>query len=110
MDAQQQVVWNAEISAAVLGNAAGHSVVIDLDRSLPSDLDLFKQHGFTWCGVMAYSNGQCSASCELTVEAMSCLASAAFQFAQLVAARLKRGNENTAWLERLYQLPDTRDN
>jgi hypothetical protein len=108
MDAQQQLAWDAEFSAAVLGNAAGEVLIVDLDGALPSDIGPYKQRGFTWCGVIGFQHGRCTANLEPTVEARACVAPASFQFAQLIAAKFKQSSEGAEWLKRLYSLPDTR--
>lgn len=112
MDAQQQLVWDAEISCAVLGNAAGEFVLLSLDdKGLTlnkAEIERAHQKSFQYCGVMAYADGQCGARSESDPVSLSVMMQASFEFARLVVAKLKPLSDGADWLQKLWNLPDER--
>jgi hypothetical protein len=104
MDAQQ-IAWNCSISAAVLGKGE-EFVLCPLDEPTPASEALARAHGYVFCGVMGYDPqaGRSIAKCE-DPDSVITMMHAAFAFAQFVAARLKPKSD---WLEKLWELPDTR--
>jgi len=110
MDAEEQLVWDAEISAVILGKGE-EFVLIPLDGTpTPAFLELAKARGYEYCGVAAYKDGQCSASCERNPGAVHTVMCASFAFARYVAAKthLKPEGDGADWLERLATLVDPR--
>jgi hypothetical protein len=102
----------SEISVAVLGKG-GDFVLIRLDGEIDaSATDAALARGFSYCGVMGVKNGQASVRCEPNPDAAVTMLHAALAFGTQVAERLRPQPEGDGveWLERLYQLPDTREN
>ena len=102
MDSQQQLVWDAEISAAVLGKGE-EVLLVPLSEPGPvpqSVIEDAQRRGLEFCGVMGYTNGQSAARCEPTEQAVITMARAVFSFAQYVADKLKA--QRAEWLKRAY--------
>lgn len=108
MDAQQQLVWDSEISAVVLGNGE-EFVLVPLDEDTPDSLVLAAARGFSFCGVLGYKDGAMSARPEPHPDATCAMTYASFAFAQYVAARIGRGDNSADWLEELWKLSDSRE-
>jgi hypothetical protein len=115
MDATEQLVSESEICAAVLGNGY-ESVLIPLDEpgALPeASIQLAKERGYFFAGVMGYHDGHTVLKCELTRAAADTMKSAAPAFAKYVAEKLSLDGAIAPerWVEhmrRLWELPDTR--
>jgi hypothetical protein len=110
MDAQEQLVWDSEISMAVVGKG-GDFVLIDLGEVDDDVTKLALARGYAWCGVLGVKDGQPCANCEPNPDAALTMMHAALAFAQKVADRLRPPQKGDAveWLESLYRLPDPRD-
>ena len=55
MDAHEKLVWDAEISAAVLGKADEFVMIPLTDDPIPEDVKLNAiRHGLAYVGVMGY--------------------------------------------------------
>jgi hypothetical protein len=108
MDADEQLVFDAEVSAVILGKGP-EFVLIPLDGTpTPASLQLARVRGYAYCGVAAYKDGQCSASCERNPSAVYTVMCASFAFAKYVVANRKPEGDGAEWLQALYNLPDTR--
>ncbi len=110
MDAEQQMVFDGECPAAVLGRGE-EFILIFLDGPINDAATAeAAAKGFAYCGVMAVSNGQCCAKFDPTnPEGLDVMMRAAWDFAERVAGKIKRQRSSTDWLERLWNLPDTRN-
>jgi hypothetical protein len=111
MDAQEQLVMEGEISVAVLGKGA-EFVLIELQGEIDEDAtDAAREKGYTYCGVLGVKDGTAGAKCEPHPDCVFTMMHAALAFAQLVADRLKQKpkGDGVAWLQRLFELPDTRN-
>jgi hypothetical protein len=109
LDDVQRTAFESEFAAAVLGNVNGEHMLVDLDSAL-TDAENIRAHlrGYFFAGVMGYKDGQCSAKCEPSPEAVLVMAQASWSFAQYVADRLRPKNTSD-WLESLWRLPDNRN-
>jgi hypothetical protein len=108
MDAQQQLAWDSEISAAVVGKDE-EVLLIPLDEDICAAVETAKARGFYFFGIMGYAYGRVDSKSQPNLEAMCGMAFAAGAFAELVVKRLRRCGPCVDELERLYALPDTRD-
>ena len=116
LNAHQQIAWDCEVSAVVLGKGEEH-VLIPTSRDGVDEhaqavtLQIAKQRGYEYCGVMGYGkNGECLAQSEPTNPgAVYTMMFAAFTFARLFIAPKLKG-DSVDWLERIFQLPDPRAN
>ena len=114
MDAQEQLAWDGEAAVAVLGRGENF-VLISLDGPIDEAVTIDAlSKGYRWCGVMGVINGQAAAKSEPGPDAVYTMMHAALAFAQRVAERLRPPKadvgDEVEWLERLYRLPDTREN
>ncbi len=110
MDAHEQTVFESELAAAVMGKGEDFRLFwLDgpLDDATTKDaLD----RGYEYAGVLAVINGQCHAKCAERPGAVQTIVAAAVDFAQQVAEKLQPKGDEVKFLERLYRLPDTREN
>ncbi len=107
LDAQQALAFSSEFCCAVLGNLAHGFMLVPLDGPplAAEDVERAHERGYQFCGVLGFVNGQCVARTEPGIDAVSVCAAATRDFAALVVARTKDD-----WLERMWELPDTRTN
>ncbi len=111
MDAMEHLVCESEIAVGVLGRSEDY-VLIPLDGHGPIPqrvIDDAKRRGFQFCGVLGIVNGRAAAKCETDTDAVGVMLLAAMGFAQQVTDKLKSKDDGADWLERLWELPDTRD-
>lgn len=112
LDAQEQLVWDSEVSVAVLGKGKGRDFVLvplkdaELDAT---ELVETRSRGFFFCGVLGIRDGQPSAECS-DLDAAFVMMHAALAFAQEMAGagRLRPKDDSAAWCERLHALEDPR--
>ncbi len=107
MDAQQQLVWNGEHSAVVLGRGKDFTLVFldsPIDGAVTAEA---ADRGFAYCGILTVVAGRVAAECRPHMDALYTMMHASLAFAQQVAGRLRHGRED--WLEQLWKLPDTRN-
>ena len=112
MDAQTQLALNAEICFAVLGNAATREhILIPLgpDGYPLTDAEVQEAHSknFVYAGVMGLHCGVADARCEPGPDTLRIMCAAAPTFLRYLRTKLSADNGGD-WLERIYQLPDTR--
>lgn len=112
LDAQEQLVWDSEVCAAVVGKA-GEFLLIRLDENGEGDellMEAAARKGWAYCGVLGVKDGQAGAKCQPGADAIYTMMHAALAFAQemAVAGRLRPKDDSARWLEELYRLPDTR--
>ena len=115
MDEQQQIAWNCEISVAVLGNAeTGEHMLIELGREgYPlSEAEVLKARlkNFVYAGVMGYAEGVANAKAEPGPDCWRIMCAATPAFLTYLSGKLKPLCDSVDWLEKLHQLPDTREN
>jgi len=108
MDAQQQLVWDSEISVVVLGKGT-EFVLVPLGEPGPIPKEITedaKRRGLRFCGVLGrFKDGSAGMECEPDVESMSVMARACFGFAGLLE---RQTGDSAEWLKKLWTLPDTR--
>lgn len=112
MDAQQKLVWDADISAAVLGRGTDFVLIpISHKEDTSASEALARERGFSFCGVLGYfENGRTEAKCEpnedpdLALETVVIMASAVQTFAEYVVAKLKV-RKHAEFRGRVYRLP-----
>ena len=113
MDAQEQLVWDGQFSAAVLGKGSDFALISleDEERIDGPALQEAIAKGFRYCGVMAVVNGQAAARCEPDPDSVLTMMHAAFAFARIAAEHIKTATaaKSAAWLQQLFELPDSRD-
>ena len=113
MDAQEQLVWNAEMSVAVLGKGE-EFVLISLDGPIDEAVTIDAlSKGYRWCGVMGIKDGHAAAKSEQHPDAIYTMMHAALGFAKQVAEKLRPKSDvgdELEWLERIHRLPDMREN
>lgn len=112
LDPQQQLVWDSEISAVVLGKGEQY-FLIPLhfnEHAQAVTLSIARERGYAYCGVMGFKDGQCAVKCEPGMELTMC--AAAFGFALLhVAPKLSAAqtDDSLDWLTKLHALKDERE-
>ena len=109
MDAHEQIVWDGEVAAAVLGKGEDFALLflngpLD-DATTKNALD----RGFSYCGVLGIIDGRCAVKCEPRPDAALTMMHAALAFAQQVAELLRPRGDSVEWLDALYCLLDTRN-
>lgn len=111
MDVQEQLVWESEVSAAVLGNGE-EFVLIRLDINEECEQAAIERaisKGFVYCGVLGFKNGHAAVRCGDDPGAIYTIAHASVAFAHVIAQHLRRQQGDAVdWLESLHSLPDTR--
>jgi hypothetical protein len=112
MDAHARLAFESEICVAVMGRA-GDFLLIPLGGDGPLDDALTAQaleRGLHYCGCLGVKDGVAGAKCEPDPDSVYCCLMASLEFARMVAGRLKPQpqGDGVAWLENLFQLPDTR--
>ena len=111
MDIQEQLVFDSEISVAVLGKGRDF-VLIRLDGKVDeAAMEEAKSKDYAYCGVLGVKDGQAGAKCEPNPDAAYTMMHAALAFAQQVNERLtsRAMGDSAEWLTRLFELPDTRE-
>lgn len=110
MDAHELLVSESEYSVAVVGRAGEFYLFPTREPIDEAAKAAALRRCFGYCGVMGVKNGQASAQCEPTPDAVYTMMHAALAFAQQVADRLRPPTKGDAveWLESLYRLEDTR--
>ena len=105
MDAEQRLVWDAEVSAALLCNfTADDFELIDLDSTF--NADALSARGLSWAGVIAFkAGGVTMALSDPSAISFEMMRRVSNEFARRLAGRIS----GVDWLERLYRLPDPRD-
>ena len=95
----------------VLGKGSDFTL-IDLlakmdDKAVAEALD----KGWTYCGVVGMKDGIPGAKCDPHPDSLFTMTLAGLAFVRLVADRIRpvSKGDSEAWLESLYQLPDTRE-
>ena len=113
MDAVSQLVCDADDATAVLGRGEDY-LLIPLGRGPmdPGIVEDAKRRGFRICGVLGTVNGRAAAEVEAAdPDALAVMVLAVLAFTQQGAAeKVKTKDDRADWLERLYSLPDCREN
>ncbi len=102
---EQEMILNCDVAAAVLAVGGGFRLVA-LDSTPVPDFTAGEWKGARFVGCLALTKGRVSVSLddEMTLENLR-IVSAAFH--DLVTPK---PDSETGWLERLWNLPDTRQN
>lgn len=120
MDTHEQIAFESEICAGVLGRA-GEFVLIRLDQDEAGKQEALEgalSRGFVYCGVLGLKNGTAAVQSEPDPDALYTMMRASLAFGQFVAERIGVPPQEPAapetgdaaeWLARLASLPDTRD-
>ena len=111
MDATEQLVWESEISAGVLGNANGQFILFWFDDTLDrTAMAAAVDRGFGYCGALGVVDGRAVVEPGPQSEASRALSFASLEFARTVAEHLRpeRKGDSAEWLEALFRLPDPR--
>ncbi len=112
MDATEQLVLDSKVSAGVLGNANGEFILFWLDEALDKTaMTAATDRGFGYCGTLGVVDGRAVVEPATQPKAARALLLASLEFARTVAEHLHPAlkGDAAAWLESLYQLPDTRE-
>ena len=109
MDATEKLVFESEISAAVLGKG-DEFVLVNLahyDQAVP---DAARARGYHFCGVVGLMNGRLSLEiASPDPESVRLMAFALREFTDMCAANSKP-DAFADWMTKLHELPDTREN
>lgn len=99
----------ADEVAAVLAKGEEY-LLIDLNGPLP-DLSDEAERGYAFLGVLARVGGRAAARCEpgLNAAQFATFLAASVGFAQQLAGVQKPGDDFAQFMERLWQLPDARE-
>ena len=90
-DAQEQLVFDSEISVAVIGRA-GDFVLIDLTDNIDDAVvETARARRFGYCGVLALINGEPVAKCESDADAVYTMMHAGLAFTRMMADKLSKG-------------------
>jgi len=108
LDPQQALAFESDFCCAVLGNLERGYMLVPLhNHGVPvlteAETERARENSYSYCGVLGYVRGQCVARTEPDLDSISVCAAASRDFARLVLERTKDD-----WLERLWELPDTR--
>src|ERR1041385_6654551 len=116
MDAHEMIAGHAELSACVLGNAAGQYMLVPLDgEGYPlseTEVHEARLRGFEYVGLLGFKGGAFGYRAEPGPLCALAMFRACLEFAAYVASRLqqpKKTDDSVAWLERLMSLEDPRD-
>src|SRR5258708_13337164 len=108
MDAMEQLVFDSEISVAVMGRG-GEFVLVRLDGGIDETAtEEAARKGYAYCGCLGIKDGVPGAKCEPDPDCVYTMMHAGLAFAQLVADRLKQKpkGDGVECLTRLFALPD----
>ena len=116
LDPMQQITWDSEISANVLGLPTQPDMFLlvpnPVDFASPS-LAIAKQRGFAYCGCFGYKAGECKAAIDLSnPSAALTMTHAALEFGKYVHTRLNppAKDDSLEFLANLWKLEDDRAN
>jgi hypothetical protein len=110
MDAHETLVFDSEISVAVLGRGA-EFVLIRLNGEIDDATTVRAiERGFRYCGCLGVKDGVPGVRCEPDADALFTMCFAGLEFAVMVAERLKQKakGEGVEWLTALFALEDPR--
>src|SRR5438552_4834727 len=109
----QKLVLESTFACGVLGRADGQHILIPLEdfEAHEDAMESARERGMYFCGCVALVDGQARVKCADS-DTVPTMIAATGTFARYVAERLKpkKADESVSWLERLFQLPDTRTN
>jgi hypothetical protein len=114
MDEQTRLAETATDAVAVLGKG-GEFVLVDLctpgQPMPPAVLVDATRRGFHYCGILGLRDGRRNVECEPDADSVFTCLMASLAFAQRVADKIGSGGGACLGLdlERLWQLPDTRN-
>ncbi len=81
MDAIEQLVWDSDEAAAVLGRGEEHTLVPFDGAGIPEAVTKNgHRRGFQFCGVLALVGGRAAAKCEPDPESLAVMVLAAIAF------------------------------
>jgi hypothetical protein len=107
LDTTEQLVWDSESSAAVLGSADGFLLIL-LDGLLPhASLEFATVRGYFYCGVLCVVNGSMEIEGPEEIECRRLLLRAAVPFAEYIAAKAPK-DDSAEWCANLWKLEDPR--
>lgn len=109
MDAIEKLVFECEVSAAVLGK--GEEFVFARLPDVPEAVTAYaRERGFRYCGVVGAKAGRIELElASLDPENVKMMAFAVAEFAKCKEASPVLDGDSADWLERLHRLPDTRE-
>jgi hypothetical protein len=119
MDAHETVVWNSQISVAVLGRVKGDTVEFLLvplgGEGYPlSEGQVLKARldDFIYAGVLGYADGVAGCKCEPCPDSLRIMCAAIPSFITYLSGKIAPPvqGDSAEWCEKLFQLPDTREN
>ena len=114
MDAHEELILKlGEVSAVCMGaikDGKPEFVLVPLGEGL-SEGDLYRLRlgNYGLAGVFSYANGYADATCEPDPDSWRVLVAATPAFFAYLAERLAPKGDAVSWLEKLHQLPDTRE-
>jgi len=108
MDATERLVYDSEVSAAVLGKGDCF-VLINSDNGSVAATEAARAEGFYFCGVVGLKSGRV----ELEIaspdrETVRIMGFALREFADMCSANLVPESDFTNWMTRLHALVDPR--
>ena len=113
LDAHQQLIWDSEISCAVLGSQSQPDrfliVPLPMPEGMTGVLAVAKEiRDYAYAGSMALNAGESLAICEPGMEVT--MMHAALVFGKFVAEQLKsvHADDSVEWCRKLHALEDTR--
>ena len=111
LDPHRQLVWDSEVSAVVLGKGEQYFLIpLHFNEHAEAiTLQIARERGYGYAGVMGFKDGNCAARCEPGMELTMCAAS--FAFALLYVAPLlktAKKDDSVSFLEDLLKLEDPR--
>lgn len=112
MDSIEAVVLQSEISAAVVVDSEARIQLVDLAGSTAELASSLAARGMRFLGCVGIDGGnqvRCAFNCELTTGEREDIFAAFMDVVSRASARVQE-ELSAEWLERLYQLPDTREN
>lgn len=110
MDAVSQLVWDASDATAVLGRGEDYLLIpLGPGPINPDIVEDAKRRGFRLCGALGTVNGRVAAKWEAAdPDALAVMVLAVLAFTQ--GDEKLKADDSADWLERLYSLPDCREN
>jgi hypothetical protein len=108
MNAGQQIAWDCENAAVVIGNEHEYQLV-PLDGPIDWALATAKARGYDFVGVIGLRGGKTVFAPEPGMDArMMRAVPDFFQYVKTRLARYEPKGDGVAWLESLWTLPDAR--
>jgi hypothetical protein len=106
-DTHEQLVFDSEISVAVLGKGE-EFILVRLGKGLDDTSADAMDNGYSYAGVIGIKDGVPGVQCEPDPASMRVMVLAGLAFAGMIAEQLKQHQMSTDFCERLFALPDPR--